>query len=87
MEGAVNVGCLGISFAILAALSSAGCSRTMMVKDGATQEQFQAEHFDCEQKVITMYGGYAQMGAGHAIMARGDIQRCLESKGWRLQQQ
>ena len=64
-------------------LFSVGCSQTIYVKDGSTAQQFEADKFDCEQKVITMYGGYAQMGLGHAIMARGDIGRCLLSKGYR----
>jgi hypothetical protein len=61
----------------------AGCSQTLLVKDGLTPQQFEADKFDCEQKVITMYGGYAQMGAGHAIMARQDMFRCMGAKGYR----
>lgn len=61
----------------------AGCSQPTWVKDGATAQEFEADKFDCEQKVITMYGGYAQMGAGHAIMARQDMFRCLNAKGYR----
>lgn len=60
-----------------------GCSQTLYVKEGATPQQFQADQFECEQKVITMYGGYAQMGPGHAVMARQDIARCLTTKGYR----
>jgi hypothetical protein len=60
-----------------------GCSQTMLVKDGMTPQQFEADKFDCEQKVVTMYGGYAQMGAGHAIMARQDMIRCMQVKGYR----
>lgn len=60
-----------------------GCSQTLYVKEGGTPQQFQADQFECEQKVATMYGGYAQMGPGHAIMARQDMARCLTSKGYR----
>lgn len=68
---------------IVASVLLSGCSQTLYVKDGATPQQFQADQFECEQKVVTMYGGYAQMGVGHAIMARQDIMRCMTSKGYR----
>jgi hypothetical protein len=64
-------------------LALAGCAQTMYVKDGGTPQEFEADKFDCEHKVVTMYGGYTQMGIGHAIMARQDMQRCIESKGYR----
>ena len=60
----------------------AGCGKTMLYKDGMTQQSFKADLFDCEQKVVTMYGGYAQMGPGHAIYARNDIKRCMEAKDY-----
>lgn len=62
-----------------------GCTSKILVKDGATAQQFEADKFECEQKVVTMYGGYANMGPGHAIMARGDILQCMNVKGWREQ--
>ena len=64
----------------------AGCApQTLLVKDGMTQQQFEADKFDCEQKVVTMYGGYTQMGVGHAIMARQDMERCMTAlKGYRV---
>jgi hypothetical protein len=68
---------------ICASLASSGCAGTMLVKDGYTPEQFETDKFDCEQRVVTMYGGYAQMGIGHAIMARQDILRCMRTKGYR----
>jgi len=68
---------------IASAALVSGCAQTLYVKDGATSEQFQADQFDCEQKVVTMYGGYANMGPGHAVMARGDMKRCLAVKGYR----
>lgn len=58
------------------------CAKRLYVKEGATPEQFEADRFDCEHKVVTMYGGYAQMGLGHAILARDDMDRCLRSKGY-----
>lgn len=60
-----------------------GCSKTVLVKDGLTPQQFEADKFDCEQKVITMYGGYANMGLGHAVGARQDMFRCMQAKGYR----
>lgn len=64
-------------------LLCAGCAQRTYVKDGWTAQQFEADRFDCEYKVVGMYGGYGQMGAGHAILARGDMDRCLRSKGYR----
>lgn len=61
----------------------AGCSQTLLVKDGLTPQQFEADKFDCEQKVATMYGGYANMGPGHAVYARQDMFRCMTAKGYR----
>jgi hypothetical protein len=55
----------------------------MWVKDGVTQQQFEADGWDCKQKVVTMYGGYANMGIGHAITAGQEIQACMQSKGYR----
>lgn len=71
------------ALAFLPMLALAGCSQTILVKDGLTPQQFNSDKFDCEQRVITMYGGYAQMGVGHAILARQDIMRCMLSKGYR----
>ena len=64
-------------------LGLAACLPTVYSKMGATAQQFQADQFQCEAQVVTMYGGMAQMGIGGAIVARGDIHRCLQSKGWR----
>lgn len=68
---------------LCAVLALTGCAQTMLMKDGLTEREFEADKFDCEQKVVTMYGGYAQMGVGHAIMARQDIFRCMAAKGYR----
>lgn len=62
--------------------SLTGCAKPIYVKTGATPQDVEADHFDCEQKVVTMYGGYARMGPGHAIMAGGDLDRCMRSKGY-----
>lgn len=64
-------------------LSLSGCAQTLLVKDGLTPQELERDKFDCEQKVITMYGGYAQMDIGHAIVARQDILRCMQIKGYR----
>lgn len=71
---------------LLFALILTGCAQTMWVKQGATQQTFDADKFDCEQRVITMYGGYSQMGPGHAIIAGGDMKNCMRSKGYREQE-
>lgn len=71
---------------LLCTLLLTGCAQTQWVKPGATQQTFHADKFDCEQKVVTMYGGYSQMGAGHAIMAGGDIKNCMRAKGYREQE-
>lgn len=68
---------------ICASFATSGCANTMLVKDGYTPEQFETDKFDCEQRVVTMYGGYAQMGVGHAVLARQDILRCMKTKGYR----
>lgn len=72
------------SLVVLCAMATA-CSGPVWVKPGATEQSFNADKFDCEQKVVTMYGGYSQMGPGHAIMAGGDIKNCMRSKGYREQ--
>lgn len=59
-----------------------GCAQRRYSKTGATPQDFEADRFDCEYKVVGMYGGYGQMGAGHALIARDDMDRCLRSKGW-----
>ncbi len=76
---------MGVKFflVLLLSLTLSSCGQTLYMKDGATPQEFQSDQFDCEQKVITMYGGYANMGPGHAIMARQDIHRCLTTKGYR----
>lgn len=68
---------------VLCAIFLAGCSEMTWMKDGATRANFDQDVFDCTQRVVTMYGGYTQMGIGHAIMARQDNIRCMESKGYR----
>ena len=55
------------------------------MKDGATAQDFERDQFDCKQRVVTMYGGYANMGLGHAVMAGGDIERCMLTKNYRQQ--
>lgn len=70
-------------FVIALTLLISGCAQTLFVKPGGTPAEFERDKFDCEQRVVTMYGGYAQMGPGHAIMAGDDIRRCLTTKGWR----
>lgn len=72
--------------ALVALLCMAGCAPPSYWKPGWTAEQFTQDQFDCEQKVIVMMGGYAQMGIGDAIFARSNIQRCLESRGYRVQE-
>ena len=67
---------------VLCIMFIGGCAKRLYVKDGATPQQFEADRFDCEYKVVGMYGGYGQMGAGHAILARDDMDRCIRSKGW-----
>lgn len=73
------------AFVLAALILMTGCSAPVWVKPGATQQSFDADKFDCEQKVVTMYGGYSQMGPGHALMAGGDIKNCMRSKGYREQ--
>jgi hypothetical protein len=60
-----------------------GCAPGHYVKDGMTSQDFDKDHFDCEMRVVTIYGGWARMGAGEAIMAGQDIHRCLLTKGYR----
>lgn len=63
---------------------TAGCgARPIWLKDGATAQDFERDRFDCEHKVVTMYGGYGQMGAGHAILAKDDMIRCMQAQGYR----
>ena len=67
----------------LAMLFLWGCASPIWLKDSATTQDFERDKFDCEHKVVTMYGGYGQMGVGHAILARDDMKRCLRSLGYR----
>lgn len=72
-----------VAFALVVVLFLvSGCGQMLFHKPGMTPQSFNADKFDCEQKVVTMYGGYAQMGAGHAIMARGDMKNCFLAKGY-----
>ena len=65
-------------------LLTVGCSHTMYVKEGGTPQQFDADKFDCEDKMVQMYGDYAQMQMGDTMMARdADWRRCMFSKGYR----
>ena len=69
---------------LLSVLLTAACSHTVFVKEGASQQQFNADKSDCEQTVVTMYGDYAQMQMGDAMMARDDDwRRCMFIKGYR----
>ena len=67
----------------LVLLVLAGCAQTMFVKPGGTAESFEADKFECEAKVQTMYGGQANMNFGHLATYREDLFRCIRSKGWR----
>ena len=60
----------------------AGCASSHYAKDGMTAQEFERDQFDCETRVVTVYGGWARMGAGEAILAGQDIHRCLLTKGY-----
>ena len=62
----------------LLAILLVGCTQMFLVKDGMTAQQFHSDQFDCEQKVVTMYGGYA-----NAVRGRQEIVRCMTAKGYR----
>lgn len=66
-----------------------GCSSNMVwMKDGATQQQFQADQFDCKQKAYTMSGGYNSNNLGALVVsAPGFFNECMEAKGYRLMPQ
>lgn len=51
---------MAIAFVLLA------CGQTRLVKDGITQEQFEADKSDCKQKVLTMYRGSDRVAFGDA---------------------
>lgn len=70
--------------AICCALTLASCASQKLYKEGATEQDMKRDGFECQQQVLTMYGGMTNMGAGHAIAARGDIQTCLEARGYRV---
>lgn len=68
---------------------SAGCVQPVWVKDGATQQQFSADQFDCKQKAYTMVGGYNTVNnfGALAVHAPGFFNECMQSKGYSLQYQ
>lgn len=76
-----------LGIVVLTAVGLGGCAQSVWVKPGGTPQSFEADKFDCEQRVVTMYGGYANMGLGHAIVARDDIKRCMLTRGWQEQVQ
>lgn len=63
-------------------LGLAACAPTVYVKANGTDQEFQADLFDCEARVGAMYGGRNQTEPGIAIMAAMDVRRCIETKGW-----
>jgi hypothetical protein len=61
-----------------------GCAQMVWVKDGATQQQFSADQFDCKQKSYTMVGGYNSNNLGALVVdAPGFFNECMQSKGYR----
>jgi len=75
-----------MSFMLVGMLLLTGCASNMVwVKDGATQEQFAADQFDCKQKAYTMVGGYHSNNIGAlAVSAPGFFNECMQSKGYTL---
>lgn len=69
--------------AVLVVFLVAGCATATLVKEGVTPEQFAADKFECEQKVVTMQGGYARMDLGDHLIVRQNLLRCLHAKGYR----
>ena len=65
---------------ILLSASLLACAQTKYYKDGATAQSFEADKFDCEQKVMTMHGGYANALIGQAPFIRADMKRCLTAQ-------
>lgn len=68
---------MAIAFVLLA------CGQTRLVKDGMTQEQFEADKSECKQKVLTMYRGSDRVAFGDAPTMGSDMTKCMVSKGYR----
>ncbi|MBX3305641.1 MAG: hypothetical protein KF751_06240 [Nitrospira sp.] len=74
--------------AMFASVFLAGCidpyANKIWVKHNGTLENFSADQYDCKAKVYTMMGGAANMNAGHYLFLNGEIENCMNSKGYHL---
>jgi hypothetical protein len=74
-----------MSVVLVGMLLLTGCAQHVWVKDGATQQQFSADQFDCKQKAYTMVGGYNSNNLGALVVdAPGFFNECMQSKGYQL---
>ena len=83
MRHGLRLGSVVMGMAMLA-----GCGAQMMwVKEGATQQQFNADQFDCKQKAYTMAGGSSYQNVGAVVV---DVpvffRECMQAKGYSWQQ-
>ena len=81
----------------VASLLLHGCADVKYVKAGATDTGFEADKIDCHNQTLMSPTGVdlsrstmGKPGVGQGIadqsanqQARRDVERCLESKGWR----
>lgn len=67
--------CVGIL-----ALLLTGCATGHWVHDTNTAEDFERDKFNCENVIVTKYGGWANVEPFTAAL---DIRRCLQTKGYR----
>lgn len=75
---------IALLLSVVVILSSCGSGAMKLYRAGATDAEMKRDGWECQQQVVTMYGGMAQMGIGHAMMARGDIVQCLEARGYQM---
>lgn len=66
-------------FAFVLLLTVTGCAGGQWVHPAKTAEDFERDKFDCENVIVTKYGGWANV---EPFTASLDIRRCLQSKGY-----
>lgn len=69
-------------FLLGAAIGLVGCAKQVCVKDGATQQVFLSERYQCERD-MRQSGYYGGGLAGELEMGRF-FDRCMEAHGYRL---
>lgn len=76
---------------VVAATAMSGCAGPMVFENAGSTNTLEQDQYDCQ--IIVKSGPYAMAYArdplsnmAYPAMARGEMRRCLERKGWKLQE-